>query len=781
MVGNIWAQTRISEKIVQQFQQYYAENPREKLHIHLDKSYYLPGEDVWLSVYLVEARQLLPSYISSVVYVDLISPTDTLVSSLTLKAANGRGAGDFALPRSLPRGKYRIRAYTQWMRNFDEAFETSIQVLGPDNASPQPPGLSLDLQFMPEGGFMIAGISGKVAFRAINETGMGQAVRGKIVDDKGASVTEFESTHQGMGVVELTPQSGTAYQAVVESGGKSQEFPLPIVAEAGYALEVTPGVVATQVRVRAHPSLGNPDYILMGEVRGEIYLLLRGRLQDHEHSVAIPNNKFPAGVVRFTVFDATGLPHCERRIFNPRPEINPRLVVKGPEERVGKRSPVTLNLQLQNAKKQVLAGDVSIAVVEESSLGDFPDRSSISASFWLRSEFSDPIAFADQYFSRDHKPAEIDLVMLTHGYSKYEWKPILEGEFPETPYLIEQGLTLSGQVFNTSGKPVVRSPIQVMLGSMFNFSATETDAEGKFLFGGLDYVDSTKVMLQARNTKNKPRDYEIRLDQVPPRPISPDPFSGTIFTTSGLSALQEYGAQRLQVIDMTSTMQFELEEVEIEGRKKDLKDDPIEGALYKRADFTLKGEDLPPASFNLFEALRGRIPGLTVSGRTGNYGISLRRQLNIDTPLLLLNGTPVDALVLESIPLVEVERIDILKGARAAIYGNRGSAGALAVYTKTGSDPYGNEDIGVLRPELKGYYLSRTFYAPAYGPQDNPSELPDMRTTLYWNPQVNIDENGKATVEFYAGDISGDFQVVVEGMTVEGTPVHEEIVVTIEK
>jgi hypothetical protein len=92
----------------------------EKVYLQSDKPYYAPGQAIWLKGYVVDAASLRPSIKSGVLYVDLLNANNQPVERLTLKAEKGKAKGDIALPTDLPAGKYRLVAYTQWMRNFGE-------------------------------------------------------------------------------------------------------------------------------------------------------------------------------------------------------------------------------------------------------------------------------------------------------------------------------------------------------------------------------------------------------------------------------------------------------------------------------------------------------------------------------------------------------------------------------------------------------------------------------------------------------------------------------------
>lgn len=90
----------------------------EKVYLHLDKSFYTAGEDIWFKAYLLDGRSHTPNTLSELVYVELISPDNLIISKKPLKATNGSAAGVFKLPPKATAGTYTIRAYTNYMRNF---------------------------------------------------------------------------------------------------------------------------------------------------------------------------------------------------------------------------------------------------------------------------------------------------------------------------------------------------------------------------------------------------------------------------------------------------------------------------------------------------------------------------------------------------------------------------------------------------------------------------------------------------------------------------------------
>ena len=94
----------------------------EKIYIQFNNNFYLAGDDIWFKVYLVDAKTHKLEAPSKVAYVDLIDPTNKIVESKIVKIEEGYGEGDFKLPLDMIRGQYIVRAYTNFMRNFDDTF-----------------------------------------------------------------------------------------------------------------------------------------------------------------------------------------------------------------------------------------------------------------------------------------------------------------------------------------------------------------------------------------------------------------------------------------------------------------------------------------------------------------------------------------------------------------------------------------------------------------------------------------------------------------------------------
>jgi hypothetical protein len=91
----------------------------ESISSHLNQSYYYPEETIWFSL---KMNKISPESVSSkVIYVDIFSEEKRNVFSGTFLFKNGSSSGSWKIPKNMEEGKYVLRAYTNWMRNFDDS------------------------------------------------------------------------------------------------------------------------------------------------------------------------------------------------------------------------------------------------------------------------------------------------------------------------------------------------------------------------------------------------------------------------------------------------------------------------------------------------------------------------------------------------------------------------------------------------------------------------------------------------------------------------------------
>lgn len=109
---------------------YNQSHPQEKLYLQLDKYAYTAGETIWFKAYTTIGINNLFSNLSGIAYVELIDASSRKIDSLIIPLGLGVGLGDITLSDTIVEGSYRLRAYTNWMRNSDANYfyDRTIQI-----------------------------------------------------------------------------------------------------------------------------------------------------------------------------------------------------------------------------------------------------------------------------------------------------------------------------------------------------------------------------------------------------------------------------------------------------------------------------------------------------------------------------------------------------------------------------------------------------------------------------------------------------------------------------
>ncbi|GGK89392.1 MG2 domain-containing protein [Rufibacter glacialis] len=873
-VSPAWQQNDVINRVVAKLTTLHNKYPQEKVYLHLDKPYYAAGEDIWFKAYLVNAHSHQPSELNKVLYVELITPENTFYRTTAIRLDKGKGHGDFALPDDIPEGTYRLRAFTSWMQNFDEAFvfhqnitiwsprkndlvtstaftfkpqsggdsvlvnlrllnyqnkplgQTSfsyttnfdkrttpkkvttaadgkalLRLFLPREETTTPkiiltfeqesgsltrtvavpaPQEKLDVQFFPEGGHLVSGLWNLLGLKAVDANGLGKDVQGAIYDGQGQKVADFKSQRFGMGRVGFVPDPNKKYTARISSPkGIAQEFPLPVPEKKGFILSIDPKNL-DNFRVKFYSlgfgqdSVGKPKALhLVAQVRGEVLYAASSPTAREVFQVDVPKNKFPSGLVQFTVFSETGEPLAERLVFvNHAPQVQLTLTPDKPTYKP--REKVTLQVQAKDETGAPVAGNFSLAITDQKAVTPAPHAANLVSYLLLSSDLKGHVEDPSYYFSAatPEVATALDNLLLTQGWRRFVWKDLLQDKFPQLNFLAERDLYISGTLSKITGQPDAYAEIMLMNhNNPMSAIKLQTDDQGKFKFSLASFPDTSSIMVQAAKgaamalltlDNNLPQIQAF--PQVPYEPV-PAPYSNEVW------AYLQRNREQLKLDQYSGKSGILLRQVDVRGKKKEEEYKPAAGSLHGTPDRVVKGSELTPG-MDIMQALQGRVAGLQVT----NGQISMRGG---GSPLFLLDGSPVDASFIQSINTNQVEAIEILKpGASSAMYGSRGGNGVVAIVMKKGGSKENTPGGMSKMPGMatyQGVYFqkAREFYQPRYDQPDNSNVvMPDLRTTVYWNPKIQTDAAGKAEITFFAADQKTTYRAIMEGMTTTGKLGH---------
>ena len=749
--------------------------PQEKVYLHLDRSSYWASDDIWFKAYLKDSP--IPD---CNLYVELLNSTGTVIYKKICWAQNGLAYGDIHLEYTISTGVYQVRAYTNWMRNFEEAWFFRKDLVIVNLRDPQPVDESnrlrerkIDIQFFPEGGTFVVGLPGKVAFKVADQNGKGLDVEGRIVDDLGNEIVEMNSNFKGIGHFSLQPKEGRRYRAQVKVAGSidlTAELPVPTME--GLALAVKEQYasqlqlqVARQFMAGTDHSIG--EYTLVGQTKGSIVYRKNIALGKDPFNLSIQMQDLPNGIVQFTLFDQEALPVCERLVFiNHKEVVN--VDISTDKNRYSPREKVQLDLGAFNREGMSLFANLSMSVYHSDSelqLEKYPNN--IMTHFLLGAELKGLIEEPGYYFKDDSLSTflALDNLMLTHGYRHFEWKEIQENKYPEISYPAEECIQVRGTVKSIVLKKLIPncSVTMMTVKSQLSVKEQKTDSLGRFVFSDLYFNDTIYVSIQAVNPRGR-KNTVIELDKK--ASISPQASylpvtyqynqENETKTSSNLDEANENFIKRKWHLSDTIL----LNDIKIRGYQQKMGDGHFR--MYVDADFVLDMKKQDDATGSIYDAIEGKIPGVRIE--LAEKAFYARNQ----PVMLYLDGIRADYELMSTFPSQMIDKVEYIR--MAITIGVNYDGGVLFFYTKRGT-MFANKPtdaLGMKSSQVIGYSVIRQFYSPQYEPTLPPEMRNDYRSTLYWNPIVRTDSLGRAAVSFFNSDQTGEVKVVVEGVTADG-------------
>ncbi|MDD4636078.1 MAG: hypothetical protein PHI48_00135 [Bacteroidales bacterium] len=543
------------------------DNYPEKIYIQTDRPIYNLYDTIWYKVWVMQAGTLFPTEKSQLVYVDLINEVNRVTQSAQYTLKGGSANGQFVLTKAIQdKGLYRIRAYTRWQKNFGDSacFEKIIPIWGDKDkeqenkrfvsitnaanrelfitqgqfqkrkqkaeeekliqAQKKANGeLELDVQFLPEGGKLIAGVPNRVAYKALFPDGRSVAVEGTIVDQHGNDIVSFTSEHKGMGSFLLLPDTGKQYAARLFN---DQLIPLPAVEKEGVTLMVVSKPTSDTLVVAVNGSPGvianQTQFTLLAESRGlptkEAYNI---RMNKSRVLLRIPKENLKSGINRLTLFTADGQPLSERLVYIDRKDELTFDVKANWEIKSDTDQMMTLKIRPQLSGQSV-AGSFAVSVTNKNRVPVDSIQKTFRSEMLLSSDLKGFIETPGYYFNNPYDSIckQLDLLLLTHGWRGYNWDDVTRKSFTHLP---DTAFSVSGTVVNLLLKPIEGRRISLFVqGGKTIAKNTKTDKNGRFAFENLDIRETSFARINIEKTKSKRNlGLGIKLDSIYEKPKFP--------------------------------------------------------------------------------------------------------------------------------------------------------------------------------------------------------------------------------------------------------------------
>jgi hypothetical protein len=758
-----FSQDNMLQEFQNQFGKHISGYEREKLFVHTDKTLYLTGETIWFKLYDVNAATNKPTDLSKVAYVEILNSDQKPVLQTKVSLKETTGDGSLLITSSILTGNYILRAYTNWMKNFDPEFyfQEVISIVntlkGPDAKTNDTSG-NYDIQFFPEGGNLVYGLESKMGFRVAGREGKGIASAGVIVNQNNDTVAGFHTFLFGLGHFLFTPQKNNQYKILVSmANGETIISQLPQIYDNGYVMDLSASDTNLKVSVNTNVLIEDQRVYVLVYNKRKVSLAFMKAIQDGKAEFVFSKNMLEDGISYITVFNSARQPLCER-IYFKRPRLL-HLDVKTDKKEFGTRQRADIKLTALDSAGLPANADLSATVYLVDSL-QHPQISDISSYLWLTSELKGTIESPQYYLNHFGADADtaIEDLLLTHGWRKFnrdETSPNSKPAFQFIPEYSGNIITcrLIDKRTNSPAKGVVA--YASVPGKQFKFSTSVSDENGLLHFEINNFFGVDNLVVQTRDSV-----YEIE-------PIDPFPKKYTVSQITPIEFLET-----LQKDLVSHIMSAQIQSAYTSGRPESFLM-PVSDttAFYGKADKTYFLDDYTRFT-TMEEVMREYVTEVLVrkSEREFHFRVSnTPYKLFFETdPLVLIDGVPVfDINKIISFDPLKIKKMDIVT--RKYYYGNMTYSGIVSYSTYNGDLGGFQLDPSALIVEYQGLQLQRQFYSPVYETKiQQENRLPDFRNVLLWSPQMRTDKNGQQELSFYTSDLPGSYIIFIQGITSEG-------------
>lgn len=835
----LYAQESAINRFQENFDKFTSLLSPEKLYIQTDRDSYCVGDTVWFKGYLRNAAAESGFAESNFIYVELFhnvisqesvsgkyKPELTLAVRKKIKRDNGGFVGYLVVPDDFSTGKAIIRGYSYWMMNLspEYMFTKEIAVTNPmkDNLKREMmekgikrdsdfakynlenPYDSLkgsakrdyDLQFMPESGRYLTGVPSRIGYKIVDKNGYGAAMQGFLFDSKDNKIGIIKSNRYGFGEITVTQNSPEEeYYAVLEDeSGFRKRYPFPISQEEGVAINVNMDTnelsvnankgAALNIKVERRGSFAEQELLI--HILDGSQILYSNNLGVGEQEIfAVAAREFSSGINSIIITDLQNNIICKRNICIL-PFIGPRIELTFNKESYKHRERVVAMLKCRDEEGNPVAAELGIAVTDPKEL-PYSSGNNILSQFFLKSELKGYIENPAQYFDISRPYSErmrsVDLLMLTQGWSYYDYTAIAQGTLQLPKYGREYIQTISGRIRGLLNETKKKSMVMFTAPSI-RFSAYGEVDSGYFCLKDVDFPEGTKFLVGALGGKRQ----QSKLFT----PIIDDDLFAPLFKYKFSSGKVTYDYNYAKEATETyyrmgGERVYNLDPIVITGRFVPKNSPSPFGNVTFAPNEYKSEEDLKPyAEWNVMDYVANTFTALKIDySDSGKFlvgrGVPVASEMQIGSrwhrALVYVNKKLIDDFEYEqlfSMPIDNVSALAVCTGLRAAPFQVNSThleypRAVVLINTK---NPYGEKvsPPNVASAQPLGWQKPVRFYSPKYTVRESGMRS-DRRKTLYWDPYLASPEEG-IEVSFYNSDITNGFNVVVEGLDVQGNPIY---------
>ena len=616
-----------------------------------------------------------------------------------------------------------------------------------------------DVKFFPEGGALINIPHQNVAFKAQGADGFSKEIEGFLFNSKGDTLTNFRSEHNGMGIFTMNPVNNETYYVTVRTNDSiTKRFDLPAIEPKGISIAMSHYKQEIRYEIQKTEATEWPQKLfLLAHTRGKLAILQP--INPKRTFGKMNDSLFTEGITHFMLIDEQGNALSERLIFVPDHKPN-QWQITTDQPTYGKREKVSLQIAAKDSEGNPVEGTFSVSITDRKSIQPDSLADNILSNLLLTSDLKGYVEDPAFYFLNQNARTlrSIDYLMMTHGWRRHKMENVLRTPSLNFTNYIEKGQTISGRIMGFFGANVKKGPICVLAPKYNIIATTETDEKGQFIVN-TSFRDSTTFLVQAR-TKKGFAGVDILMDP----PQYPVATHKAPYFNGATTFMEDYLMNTRDQYYMEGGMRvYNLKEVTVTAKRER----PSSKSIYTGGinTYTVEEDRLQGYGQTAFDAA-SRLPSVTITN-----GSEIHIRNNSEPAIIVIDDIVYEDAsdILKDIQVSDMSSISLLRGADAVILGPRASGGAVVITLKDPRNLPARPAQGIITYTPLGYSESVEFYHPTYDtPEKKNAQRSDFRSTVYWNPELRLDAEGKATIEYYTPDSTAPEDIIIEGVDKNG-------------
>lgn len=771
----------------------YTEAAREVVYMHLNKSTYIKGESVGFTAYVMDKKDKKPSLLTTNLYVNIADEQQNVLKQKLIKVFDGVASNTFELDSTFTSGYYTIKAYTNWMLNFEEQnyYAESIRIIDPENEEYVQENLidnKIDAQFLPESGHLLHGVINNIGVVIKDHLGYGiPNAKGEIVDKNNKVLSSFETNQFGIGKFQLLADFNNTYK--VNLNHANEDFSLDLNQKIDFK-----GIIMSLNRLKSKvfvslitndatlETLKNKRHTLMIH-NGNNYDIMDVYFTDDTLiTKAIDYNNTASGINILTLFNENDQPIAERLFFNYE-GIN--IIKSNDISATRTQDSVNLTLNFKGINTTNI-NSLSVSILPKETAAYNSHNNLVSHTF-LQPYINGLVEQGKYYFTDidAKKQYELDNLLVTQGWSSYNWNTIFNTDFNQS-HTFEQGIRIKANLNTKEANKNVDSSYLMYAVSEEEPRVFEVGKdEHSFIIDNLFPVGAQKLSFSKMTKLNGLIPAALYLQYFPSAIPSLNVASKTLNPKHDYRIGETMTTNNTITFDRADKVQ-RLDQVVVKSRldKKRQRIEKLNEGRFGRISIVDEDDRL------LYNTLANYLisKGFYVDDSNGQFSITDRfssagarpgfglSNASESGPAIFLDDLQlIDASFLTQYSLTNVDYIEINR--RGFGEGLRGGNGTIRIYSNKAIanstnnwDSVQEFDIPLAFSEEKQYYVPKyqntgdSFYK-AYGVVD-------------WKPHLKINENGNVTIKIERPRIP--ITLYIEGIANDGSYIFEEKSITLD-